>query len=53
MKVDRDKALTSESGGQRYYFCSKHCLHAFEAGPETNLGGRAAVDRAHTGHPHH
>ena len=30
MKVDRDKALTSEFGGQTYYFCSNHCLHAFE-----------------------
>jgi uncharacterized membrane protein YraQ (UPF0718 family)/YHS domain-containing protein len=33
MKVDRDKALTTESGGQTYYFCSNHCLHAFEADP--------------------
>jgi uncharacterized membrane protein YraQ (UPF0718 family)/YHS domain-containing protein len=33
MKVDRDKALTNESGGLTYYFCSKHCLHAFEADP--------------------
>ena len=33
MKVDRDKALTNESGGHTYYFCSKHCLHAFEADP--------------------
>jgi uncharacterized membrane protein YraQ (UPF0718 family)/YHS domain-containing protein len=30
MKVDRDKALTNESGGHTYYFCSNHCLHAFE-----------------------
>jgi uncharacterized protein len=30
MKVDRDKALTSESGGRTHYFCSNHCLHAFE-----------------------
>jgi uncharacterized protein len=30
MKVDRYKALTTESGGQTYYFCSNHCLHAFE-----------------------
>ena len=33
MKVDRDKALTNESGGHTYYFCSNHCLHAFEADP--------------------
>jgi uncharacterized membrane protein YraQ (UPF0718 family)/YHS domain-containing protein len=37
MKVDRDKALTTESGGQTYYFCSNHCLHAF--GAEPGLGG--------------
>jgi uncharacterized membrane protein YraQ (UPF0718 family)/YHS domain-containing protein len=33
MKVDRDKALTTESAGQTYYFCSNHCLHAFGADP--------------------
>ncbi len=31
MKVDRDKALRSEAGGQTHYFCSEHCQHAFEA----------------------
>jgi uncharacterized protein len=30
MKVDRDKALTAEVAGKTYYFCSEHCLHAFE-----------------------
>jgi uncharacterized protein len=53
MKVDRDKALTNESGGQTYYFCSNHCRHAFEADPETNPNRRAAVDHVHTGHAHH
>ncbi len=31
MKVDRDKAITKEIGGETYYFCSTHCLHAFLA----------------------
>jgi hypothetical protein len=30
MKVDRAKALTKESGGRAFYFCSEHCLSAFE-----------------------
>jgi YHS domain-containing protein len=30
MKVDRDKALTLQVGGRREYFCSEHCLHAFD-----------------------
>jgi uncharacterized protein len=30
MKVDRDKALTKEVGGETYYFCSSHCLHRFQ-----------------------
>ena len=31
MKVDREKALTKELDGETHYFCSTHCLHAFEA----------------------
>jgi uncharacterized membrane protein YraQ (UPF0718 family)/YHS domain-containing protein len=34
MKVDRSKAITKEFGGETFYFCSEHCLHAFEAEPE-------------------
>jgi uncharacterized membrane protein YraQ (UPF0718 family) len=30
MKVDRAKAVTKELGGETFYFCSEHCLHAFE-----------------------
>jgi uncharacterized membrane protein YraQ (UPF0718 family)/YHS domain-containing protein len=33
MTIDRDKALTKELGGETYYFCSAHCMHAFEADP--------------------
>jgi uncharacterized protein len=50
MKVDRDKALITESGGHTYYFCSNHCLHTFQADPETNPNGRASVDHAHSHH---
>ena len=31
MTVDRAKALTGQSGGRTYHFCSEHCLQAFEA----------------------
>jgi len=32
MKVDRTKAVRRDFGGEAFYFCSEHCLHAFEAG---------------------
>ena len=37
MKVDRSKAVTKQFGGETFYFCSEHCLHAFEANPSENL----------------
>lgn len=37
MKVDRSKAVTKELGGETFFFCSDHCLHAFEAAPSTYL----------------
>jgi uncharacterized membrane protein YraQ (UPF0718 family)/YHS domain-containing protein len=33
MKVDRAKALRKDFGAETFYFCSEHCLHAFEADP--------------------
>jgi uncharacterized membrane protein YraQ (UPF0718 family)/YHS domain-containing protein len=33
MKVDRAKALRKDNADESYYFCSEHCLHAFEADP--------------------
>ena len=30
MKVDREKAIRMEFAGQTHYFCSRHCLHAYE-----------------------
>jgi YHS domain-containing protein len=32
MKVDRAKAVRRDFGGETFYFCSEHCLHAFESG---------------------
>jgi YHS domain-containing protein len=40
MSVDRDKALTTSYGGRTYHFCGAHCLHAFEANPESYLDGK-------------
>jgi uncharacterized membrane protein YraQ (UPF0718 family)/YHS domain-containing protein len=37
MKVDRAKAMTKEFGGETFYFCSAHCLHAFEVAPRDYL----------------
>ncbi|MDQ2759806.1 MAG: permease [Actinomycetota bacterium] len=33
MKVDRAKAIKKQIAGETFYFCSVHCLHAFEAEP--------------------
>jgi uncharacterized protein len=38
MKVDRAKAVKKEFAGQTFYFCSEHCLHAFEATPSAHGG---------------
>ena len=58
MKVDRAKAVTKEVGGQTFYFCSQHCLHAFEADPDQHLGhGHRPIEAKvaeHDGaHAHH
>jgi len=48
MKVDRAKAVRKDIAGQTYYFCSAHCLHAFESNPELDAdpGPAASVDAA-------
>jgi uncharacterized protein len=57
MTVDRHKALAKVLGGETYYFCSEHCLHAFEADPARYMqgGGKATEhDHAHRhAHAHH
>ncbi len=34
MKVDKGKAVRLELGGETFYFCSAHCLHAFQVDPQ-------------------
>jgi hypothetical protein len=51
MTVDRSNAVSKELGGETYYFCSNHCLHAFEANPEEHLSGSPPA--AHATHAHH
>jgi uncharacterized membrane protein YraQ (UPF0718 family)/YHS domain-containing protein len=41
MKVDRAKAIARQFGGETFYFCSEHCLHAFELVPHRYRGGDA------------
>jgi uncharacterized protein len=57
MKVDRAKAVTKSLGGQTFYFCSEHCLHAFETDPSNyvDADGRPTNQPAgahHGGHAH-
>jgi uncharacterized membrane protein YraQ (UPF0718 family)/YHS domain-containing protein len=33
MTVDRAKAVRKDFAGETFYFCSQHCLHAFETNP--------------------
>jgi uncharacterized membrane protein YraQ (UPF0718 family)/YHS domain-containing protein len=40
MKIDRAKAVRKDFGGESFYFCSEHCLHAFEAEPELHTGAQ-------------
>ncbi|MGH2862065.1 MAG: permease [Solirubrobacteraceae bacterium] len=52
MTVDRSKAVTKEFAGETYYFCSDHCLHAFEADPGKYISG-TATEHTSTAHAHH
>jgi YHS domain-containing protein len=54
MKVDRGKAVTKELDGATFYFCSNHCLHAFEADPERSLhaGRDGPAAHSHAAHSH-
>ena len=46
MKVDRAKAVKKEVAGATLYFCSEHCLHAYESGQSRDLGKAATPTRA-------
>jgi YHS domain-containing protein len=38
MKVDEAKAIRMDFGEETFYFCSEHCLHAFEVDPHAHRG---------------
>lgn len=40
MKVDRAKAVRLDFDDETFYFCSDHCLHAFEVEPDRYRGGQ-------------
>jgi uncharacterized membrane protein YraQ (UPF0718 family)/YHS domain-containing protein len=53
MKVDKAKGVRKQFGGATYYFCSEHCLHAFEADSEhyaRGAGGRTEATAAQHAH---
>ena len=52
MTVDRAKAVTKEVDGETLYFCSEHCLHAFQADPAHVAGDRADPSPAAAGSTH-
>jgi YHS domain-containing protein len=41
MKVDRARAIAKQVDGETVYFCSEHCLHEYEAGPEHGVSNHA------------
>ncbi len=41
MKVDRQKALMMDFAGETHYFCSDHCLHAFEVDSQPHRADQA------------
>ena len=41
MRVDRDKALRRDAGGETLYFCSEHCLQEFDAAVRAPAGPAA------------
>jgi uncharacterized membrane protein YraQ (UPF0718 family)/YHS domain-containing protein len=53
MKVDRDKAVTKDLGGRTHYFCSNHCLHAFDADPAKYLSATVPTPHHRAAHDHH
>jgi uncharacterized membrane protein YraQ (UPF0718 family)/YHS domain-containing protein len=41
MRVDRVTAVRADFGDQRFYFCTPHCAHAFEARPQEYIARQA------------
>ncbi len=52
MKVDKAKAIRMDFGEDAFYFCSDHCLHAFEANPAEHLGGQSAGSKTNVAGAH-
>jgi hypothetical protein len=50
MKIDRARAVTKAVGGETYYFCSDHCLHAFE--PRSEHAAHGPADPRQVAHAH-
>ena len=51
MKVDKAKAVHMDFGEETFFFCSEHCLHAFEVNPNSHSHARAGSEmRAAAGH---
>jgi uncharacterized protein len=52
MKVDKAKAIRMDFAEDTFYFCSEHCMHAFEAHPATHSGppSRASEPKALNAH---
>lgn len=40
MEVVEDKGYHADHGGKTYHFCSEHCLHKFDADPESFISPR-------------
>jgi YHS domain-containing protein len=51
MKVDKAKANRKDFAGETYYFCSEHCLHAFELEPDRYTRESSPSDE-HAAHAH-
>ena len=47
MKVDRHKAISKGIAGETFYFCSEHCLHAFEAQARPRAEPSHPVEASH------
>ena len=53
MKVGKDSQYVSEHNGQKFFFCSKHCLLKFEANPTEFIHNHGAVHgEEHAEHKH-
>jgi uncharacterized protein len=42
MKVDKAKAIRMDFGAETFYFCSEHCLHAFQVSPTEHFERQSA-----------